>query len=361
LSTTRFCVKCGREVAPEELVNGLCIDCYLRYHGVFKEKPRVELVTCPKCGSWYFKGVWHPYLDTREVIRRELLEEARRFLHSGIEVIDVEVVTDIYKINASQHGVRAVFTLEVNKKHIVKVEETVVVESTRRVCDKCLRRTTGSHKALVQVRFDLPGDTGDIYSELGSLLYTLGLEDSIVEVVDGREGFDVKFEDIMSARKYAGAIARKYGAKVAESFKSTKYDYQSGKWSGVLTISVRVPVLRVNDIVRYKGRIGIVRSVKEGSLRVFLIESGEEVEVDMADYWSSLLVKPSDIYIDKKVYTVTAVSKTMLYLLHEDSGELKEIQLTPGSYGLKPGDKVIILSDGEKELVLKIGQGGAPE
>lgn len=353
MDSTRFCVRCGRETKPEELINGLCIDCYLKHHGVFKEKPRVKVVVCPKCGSWYFKGVWHQPLDLREVIRRELLSELYRFLYSEIRVLEVDVASDIRKISAGEHGVEAVFTLEVAGKHVARIRGLVVVETEYKVCDKCMRRTTGSHKALVQVRFDPPEETGELYREVSALLHSMGLENSIVEVEERRDGMDVKFDDVIAARRYVDVLARKYGARTSESFKSVKYDFQAGKWSGVVTISVRIPVIKENDVVKYRGSIGVVKHVGDGSLKILLLETGVEVEARLSDYWSNVLRKPREVYVDSKVYTVTAVDKTTVYLLNEETGELREHPLTPGNYGLKPGDRVIILSDGEREVVVK--------
>jgi len=353
LSNTRFCVKCGREFKQEDLINSLCVNCYLKYHGVFKETPHVELTICPKCGSWYFKGAWHPSLDIREVIRRELLADLHRFLYENISVIEVDVVSDIYKINAGEYGVKAIFTMEVDGRHVVKVNQVVITKLRYRTCDKCMRRTTGSHKVLVQVRFEPLENIEGLRREVMELLRDLEIGESIIEVMELREGLDIKFEDIVSPRKYVNILVKKYGAKTSESFKSTKYDFQEGKWSGVMTISVRIPAIRENDIVRYRGKLGIVKQAEKGVIRILILETGEEVEARLSEYWDRVLEKPSGIYIDERVFTVIAIDKSTIYLLNEETGELREASLTPANYGLKPGDKVIILSDGERELVVK--------
>ncbi|MCY0868868.1 MAG: 60S ribosomal export protein NMD3 [Desulfurococcus sp.] len=359
MSGKRFCVKCGREVPGEDLVRGYCIDCYLKYHGVFKSKPRVEVVVCPKCGSWYFKGAWHPPADTREVLRRILLDTLRRFLNEEVELVDVQPEYDS-EADLSGGTVRARLSLKVGR-HSIEVEEPVEVKLAYRVCDRCLRRSTGRHEALVQVRFDPAGKPSSLYRRVYSLLQDLGLTSSLVEVEELKDGFDAKFEDIVSARRYAGTLERKFGAKLTESFKSVRYDSRRGRWSGVLTISARIPVIEEGDIIEYNGKLGVVEQVADGYLRILLLESGVEVKAPLSGYWSSLIKKPRGVSVSREAYTVTAVDKSTVYLLSEETGEVREHRLDPGSYLLKPGDRVIIVSSGDREVLLKLNRGGESE
>jgi len=52
-----FCVNCGKET--DNLIEGLCLDCYSRKGGFASiKKRRLKIEVCSTCGSIKYKGRW---------------------------------------------------------------------------------------------------------------------------------------------------------------------------------------------------------------------------------------------------------------------------------------------------------------
>jgi len=345
-------VRCGKELSDEEIVGNYCVDCYVKHLTPFKDKPRLEVMVCPKCGAWFYKGEWNHPLEENEVLRRIAIWGSKRFLREEVEVLDVSVVKSLHKISASEHGVTLNYQLLIKGIHPVNFELEVPVRITYKPCPSCLARAGGSHKALVQVRVEGEVDIEELAEEVEELIVNAGISSSVTEVEVVKEGVDVKFEDPVAARKLSSILSRRYGASTAESFRSTRFDAHEGKWRGVVTLSVRIPPVYKGMVVEYQGEVGVVEEVSKGLVKIRILETGEHVQTKVSGYWSGIIKPLPKAYLGGK-YVVTSVDKNYVYLLNEDTGELREVSIKPGYSHLKTGDKVLLLSIEDKEYLVK--------
>lgn len=348
----RFCVRCGREVADEEIVGNYCVNCYVEYLTPFKDKPRLEVTVCPKCGAWFYKGEWNHPLEENEVLRRIAIGESRHFLREEAEVLDVSVVKPLHKISASEHGVTLNYQLLIKGIHPVSYELEAPVKITYKPCPSCLARAGGSHKALVQVRVEGEADVEKLADEVEEIIVKAGLASSVTEVDMVREGIDVKFEDPVAARKLSSILSKKYGASTTESFRSTRFDAHEGKWRGVVTLSVRIPPIHKGVVIEYQGEVGVVEEVSKGMVKIRILETGEHVQTKLSAYWDGRIKVLPKAHLGGR-YVVTSVDKNYVYLLNEETGELREVSVKPGYSHLKAGDNVILLSIEDKEYLIR--------
>ncbi|MCD6301482.1 MAG: 60S ribosomal export protein NMD3, partial [Staphylothermus sp.] len=339
--SNKYCVRCGRNIGEDEpYINGYCIDCFLKYRGIFITRPVIEVSICSRCGAWRFKGQWNESLPIREILRRIFLREAYRFLQKGLEIVDVEILTEPYKVNEAEYAVRAVLQILVHGEHIINdVESEIIVKLTRTVCPRCISYAGKIHRALVQVR----GVDGSLSDEEKRFVRTVlsdpAIISEVVEIKENRYGYDIKFISSVAAKRFSTILNRLKGAKVTESFKPTKYNPDKGKWTGITTLSVRFPSLKIGDLVEYRGKPGVIKDVKSTGVDVELLDNGQVEHIKYDAYWRGELSKPGYMSYGK-IYSVIARDKSTVYLLNDETGEMKEYPLTKYLSDIKEGDKI---------------------
>jgi nonsense-mediated mRNA decay protein 3 len=350
----RYCVKCGREVGEDEpLIDGMCIDCYLKYKGVFISKPVLEITICPRCGSWRYRGEWRDPLPIKEVIRRVLLGEAHRFIDKRhVEVVDAVITSDPVRINESQYSVKALLQVLVEEHYPVSINAEIILSINKKICPRCLAHAGKSNRALVQIRSSDGIFSSDERRIIEKALSDPGVIHDIVEVKEVKHGIDVKLLTSVSAKRLSTILNRLTGAKVTESFRPTRYNPDKGRWQGITTLSVRLPSIRKGDLVEYEGRFGVVRDVTPHGVRVEFLEKGNVENINYDKYWSGKLRKSEKIVYGEE-YRVIAVDKTTIYLLNEKTGEITDYPRKGSVNKVLEGDRVKAVRIRDKVYMIK--------
>ncbi len=349
----RYCIRCGRIVGEDEpLINGLCPDCYIRYHGIFSTTPLLRITICPRCGSWLYRGVWNDPLPIEEVIRRVILGESHRLLYRDVTLLDVEAISPIYKINESQHAVKVKLHILLAETYPAEVEEEVKLVLEHKLCPRCLSIAGKTHKALVQIRSSRGYLEEDEKRLVEKVLGEPGIAEEVVEVKEDKHGLDIKMLSSVAARRLSTIISRETGAKVTESFKPTKYQPDKGSWKGITTLSVRLPDIHERDLVEVEGEPAVVRRVDRHGIYVEKLGSGEREHYRHEDYWRGRIKKPGYMVYERE-YEVIAVDKSSIYLLDEETGEMVEYPRTEGLKNVKVGDHVSRVRVKDKTYMVK--------
>ncbi len=336
----KYCVVCGRKLGKDEpLIDGMCPTCFFDRKGLFRERPVLTIIICPRCGSWLYKGEWRDPLPMREVIRRIALRELEKNLRDKITIVDIDITSDLYKVNKTQYGVKARVSVILADYYPVTREIELVLNINRMTCPRCLAVAGGAHKALVQIR-SVRGhlDENDM-KIIGRALRDPGVAAEIVEIKEKKTGLDVKLLSQVAAKRLSMLLSRDAGAKVVESFKPAKYNPDKGAWDGITTLSVRLPDLNKGDLVEYRGRPGVVKSRDMHGVKISMLDDGSNIRVPYDDYWKGRLKKPGYMVYDKE-FLVVAGDESTLYLLNEETGELDEFPRTKGLKNVKTGDRL---------------------
>jgi len=349
----RICARCGREVANDEYIAGygLCVDCYLGFRGVFAVKPLLSLTVCPRCGSWNLGGEWFKPLPTEEVLRRTLLDKQHKLVEHYAEIIDAQAIGKPMKVDRNRYRINMKLHVVINKAVVREVETSIEYVVEKKLCPKCFAKAGKIHKALVQVRSDKGYLTEDEVSAVKSLLKDPSILDDLVVIEENKHGLDLKFSSVNVAKKFVEVFVRATGAKLATSFKPTKYEVKRGKWRGIVTFSVRMPSIIRGDVVEYEGKPAVVRDITAKGVKIEFLEEGSTTIVDFKEYWSGALKKlEKPEYI--KAYRVVARDKTTLYLLDIETGELGEYPANTRAVSVKEGDVVYIIRLKNREYLL---------
>ena len=336
----RYCVKCGKkESSKEPLINGYCIDCFLKYRGLLREIPVFEITVCSKCGSWRYHGRWLQPMALEGIIRRYILDTSEHYVNSGVEILEVEEVHGFHRVNKNFYEAVVRVSALLGGSKIISRPIIVRFKITKSICPRCLRKAGKVFNAIVQIRSSRGRLTEDEKQYIRKVLSEPSIVDDIVDVEENRNGINIKMVTPVLARRLAALFSREKGAKVIETFKIRKYDPSRGRKEGITTLSVRLPDLEQGDIVEYKGSISIIDEVKDSRIKITDLESGESHSVPVSEYWDGKLVKTRE-YIEEKDYLVIASDPSTIYLMDEATGDIREYPRLVSLNNVKEGDKM---------------------
>ena len=336
----RYCVKCGKkESSKEPLINGYCIDCFLKYRGLLRETPVFEITVCSKCGSWRYHGRWLQPMALEGIIRRYILDTSEHYVNSGVEILEVEEVHGFHRVNKNFYEAVVRVSALLGGSKIISRPIIVRFKITKSICPRCLRKAGKVFNAIVQIRSSRGRLTEDEKQYIRKVLSEPSIADDIVDVEENRNGINIKMVTPVLARRLAALFSREKGAKVIETFKIRKYDPSRGRKEGITTLSIRLPDLERGDIVEYKGSISVIDEVKDSRIKITDLESGESHSVPVSEYWDGKLVKTRE-YIEEKDYLVIASDPSTIYLMDEVTGEIREYPRLVSLNNVKEGDKM---------------------
>jgi len=350
----KYCVRCGREVDSEEYIAdySMCVDCYLKYHGVFVNKPLLKLTLCPRCGAWRIGEEWVKPLPVEEVIRRVFLNESGKLVDSNVKVLDVYVNDKGVKVEKSMYQASIDLYVVINNAVEKKIRADIVYCFEKTLCPKCFAKAGKIHRALVQVRSEkgwLDEREKQIVMEI---LSDPGVKQDLVAVEEDKHGLNLKFYTVNIAKRVVSIIVKTTGAKVIESFKPTKYEAGKGRWRGVVTLSVRLPSISRGELVEYKGKLAVVREVTSGGIILEHLEDGSRVTADYEQYWSGMVKKLKEPFSARK-YQVIGYDASTLYLLDLETGEMREYPRAGSVKDIREGSIVNIIKFKDKEYLVR--------
>ena len=280
------CVRCGRE-AP--LVDGrLCAECYLDVYGLGRGPDSIELIVCPRCGSFRYGGRWveaagEGYREALALLFQARFRPAEHVAYYRVEEVrireDEALVHVIGKLRGDTVERAVTYAVRFTVKH--------------RVCPSCARKASGAPLAIVQVR----GYGGRLDEEEEKLLEAAipaalrGVEDHVIALEKVKEGYDVKTTDHAAARLLASRLKSLLAATVKESFKLIT-QRRNGTRVYRLTVSVRLPFFSEGSIVEYQGSLARIEEISSGRVVVRKLGSTRRRALTVEDSWR-LLKKPS--------------------------------------------------------------------
>ncbi len=331
------CVRCGRE---DVLVDGrLCPQCYLEVRGLGRLPEPIEVVVCPRCGSYRYQGRWYPPpIDAsniedvvREVIR--LVAAARFRPNPEVESYRVE---NVEYIRDQFHGDYAIVRVVGKLRGVEReysLEYRVRVNVKKQLCPQCFKKAGGAVEAILQVR----GEGGRLSEEqrrsVEEVLEELSpaIREYISDVVEKREGFDLVLVDQGVAKAIASKLRSALGAKVVESWKVVGRR-RDGRPKKRLTLSVRLPFFSIGSLVEMEGRLYRVVGIKNGFVYVRSIGARRVHRLSVEKAWR-LLHQPR--FEEEQRVLVAAVTPSSIHLQSLEDG-YEYIELPKASVRFEP-------------------------
>ncbi|MEM0014470.1 MAG: NMD3-related protein [Zestosphaera sp.] len=334
-TSRRFCLRCGRSETPDgPLVEGLCLDCFLRERHLVRLPSKVTLVRCTVCGSLYIKGSWTPFHGGVTEALQYYLREAvlkKDVVNPNLSGIDIDVL-GIY-------GGHAELLIRASLKgRLVEQKLATTYEVVGRLCPRCLNSKVRNYEAVLQIRFT--GDPPrDLVRRIARILgESRSISESVTDYEELHEGVDVKFSNVSVARHAATYLQNLLGGYVTESWKL--HGVVKGRRYSKVSIVLRIPLFSAGDLIDLRGSLVEVLEVRRDKVVVHALREGRVMNLSLRS-----LIKEGFRVLDTADYSVT---KCFIADIHgneavaecEDGDLVRSVITKP----LKVGDAVLALT-----------------
>jgi len=359
-----FCVECGREVgSDDELIGGLCVQCFLERTPIVRLPPIVDLVRCPRCGAVKVRGGWRsaPQAQTRRGGRRADARDEAPDADAGLDsAVSAAVEGALEAIEgASVRSValrvlqedRLAFVVDVEAEAEVGAQRVRLELSTRvrlrpEACDVCSRRAGNYFEAIVQFRGARSRGATDrdlatarkVAEEEAERLEGASREAHLVKVEEPRGGLDFYMSTQSAGSQVARALAARFGASVSSS--TSQGGRKDGRDLVRTTHIVRMPDLRSGDYVLFEGDLVRVLSATDKDALVTPAPGGGRRRTLSHDDRGALVLVGTEEDVEDAV--VVSVSPGEVQVL--DPATMRTVELSlPKGFDLKGRDTVGVL------------------
>ena len=251
-----FCVECGTE---EPVYEGLCAKCFLKKHPVVRPVELLDIARCTSCGSFRFRSGWSKV--DRELALPQLLREAMPPLppYERVGFTNVAREEDPNNIALTVKAVGRFRDLApLQDFHLrVRIKPSI--------CDTCQKQRGRYYEGILQVR----GDDRDLMPREMRSVRTLVV--ARVDRSDDASAFVTRIEEVHGGLDFylsTNALAKRLARDVADTLGGTVssspklYGQKQGREVYRVTALVRLAAFQKGDVVRHKGALAEVTSVR---------------------------------------------------------------------------------------------------
>jgi len=214
---SRFCIRCGKQ--QKELIDSLCPKCYIELNKP-KLPNKIILQICPKCKAVNYKGFWVKTDVPLTSLFKQLIFEK---IKTPEQVKPIEITSlELGK------PARVCIKFKIKRKILEKCYNIANIEIKKVTCPSCAAKSGRAWKAKVQLR-GLP-DTA---------LMMLKNFQSIIEVKEVKNGFDILFANTEESKKYISLLKQKFKLLIKTSTKQYGWNKAKSKPKYKVIFSVR--------------------------------------------------------------------------------------------------------------------------
>ncbi|MDR3063067.1 MAG: hypothetical protein LBU40_02875 [Methanobrevibacter sp.] len=320
-----FCPECGE--SEGELIEGICKKCFLKKFKIFNIPKEIRVTVCPHCNAKYSEGKWiDSNIDETEIIYRAL--EGAIEVDSIVENEEIILGIDQIRGTIAESIVEAkanVFGEEIDQ--IEKVDVRLI----NNPCPNCSKKNSGYYEAVIQLRADKRDLTHDelksadiiISKNLNSFfkkdkLAYLSQKDKL------KEGIDYYIGSLKSAKKLSLAIKEELGGIIKESPRLISEDKSTGKGLYRVWISLRLPIFKKHDFIKYNNKVVQVQSFDGKKIMAVDLNTNEKIAILWKNYDSIEFLKEKE-----EINNTTVISKspTKLQILDPETYDVVDIDI----------------------------------
>ncbi len=352
----RFCPKCGSEKGV--LVGGFCPNCF--WEGALEDFPKeLRITVCRYCYSHLHGKRWMLRTDMkgeeRIVQAAEAEVEGQLLLPRGVEVAGISGKVTARSPDGEPTAVEVTLRLEETASGQEK-EAKVLVAIDNQICHECYGAATGKYVAIVQVRAEgreldavdrevVEGVIGNF-----SVRSEVRGKAEISQIKENEGGLDIKFTDLNPAKMFAKDLASVTGAEVVESARIVGIDKRTGGRTYRTTIAVKLPDLRLGEMLEMGGKIFRLSSFHRGrGVLEPLSEAGSLRSVSEAQLEGGHRIGTEDVK-RVKLESLTAQFGTFLDL---DGNCFFELPASMVPRTMQPGESGLLIAVAGKEYLVR--------
>ena len=251
-----FCVECGTEGPVYE---GLCVKCFRKRYPVVKPVETLDVERCETCGAFRLRAGWSKV--DRELVLPQLLRDAMPPLPPYERVGFTQVAREEDANN-----------LAVTVKAVGRFRDLALVQDFHlrvrikpSICDSCQKQRGRYYEGILQVRGEdrelAPREIRDVRTFVAVRIDRSDDAKAFIsrmEEVHG--GLDVYLSKNSLAKGLAREVAGAFGGTVSASPKL--FGQKEGREVYRVTALVRLAAFQKGDVVRHKGALSEVTSVR---------------------------------------------------------------------------------------------------
>ena len=336
-----FCPRCGSE--DEDLYEGICRSCFVKKARIIDVQKDLEITICAHCSS-LLKGIkWEDSdLSDEELVTLAVMENIKP--ESYVE--DLELSVEIITIRGSNYECIVHAEATVLGTRILE-EHSVNVKIKKGVCPDCSKYASGYFESVIQIRadkrFPSPEELSTIDVIMRAKTRALSVQNRMAYVSDVavlKEGVDYYLGSYKAARKLVSAVKDVAGGVVQESPRLVGRDKSRGKDLYRVWISLRLPYFQKGDFIEYEGHKGQVKGFDGRKIILKDIETQAIWSVMWKEYSRiEVIAKVSDV----KTTSVTSKTPKTIQILHPDTYQPVDVDITDETSDLKIGEEVKVL------------------
>ena len=344
-----FCIECGKPLDKNEIINGLCIECYRKFYSLFDVKD-VKVDVCRKCLAFKHRDKWiRVKTSEMEEVVQQILQIKAPYLiekHGKVEISfkninfekrEKEVITAIVEV------------IGIGKPSpnlpVYEESKTLKLYLHLTVCQKCAQITREHFKAIIQLR----GESEKVDKALN---FTLKLAENILskrekdkeafitKIKRTRGGIDIYFGSSRIARMITYKLRDDLGAKIVETRKIISKDRQTSKNIYQQTFSVRLLPFKKGDLLEIDERILLILEdlPSRGKLKVFNVVLGREESIPIKFFWREDAKNIEQEKIEK--FMVVSISKKHVTLMNLQNYSSLEIDKDDIPFDVIEGEEI---------------------
>ncbi len=360
----RFCAKCGSESGA--YIRGLCGECY--WKEVDLEMPSdISVTMCPECRSYLQGKRWVERDEISdddfksvaaaetEFLRQKKLPEGVTLEGTSGEVLDRD-----------DNGLPKAIMLNLELKERTtgtKHKTSVLVSIDYATCGACIKYARKEHEAVVQIRADgreLDAEDQHHVEQAINEICRRGGEKKrggIVEAKEKEGGYDMKFATLATARVFARRLREDYGATIQESPKLVGVDRRTGGRVYKNTISIKMPRLRIGDLVSLRDNVYLLTGFDRGRAVIKDLRSREHRTLGLDEH--TKLEKLTEDEIKRVRLDGRTSTHVDFYSLKESNFIEVPPEIVPPE--MRIGEEGLLIRHSGKEAVYRISKRESPD
>ncbi|MCQ2086110.1 MAG: hypothetical protein MJY54_01605 [archaeon] len=330
-----FCVNCN--VEDKNIIDGLCVDCFLEGKKIVELPHHVDLLKCVNCGDYLIGSQWIEGVESEVIVNIVL---------STIKLISTAKIIEIKPIIEKQDERTFLTTIQTAidiRGSIRSDKSSTIVRLKNSVCKKCSRQLGNYYEAIIQIRPGKRKSCKDLCSETITWIKNMveiraktnqQLFISKIQNVPG--GINVYLSSTSLSKSLAHKIANMYNTEMKESA-SLIGSTSDGREIHRTTFLVRIPSYRVGDIVFHNDHVCKLNSIGRNGIQATDLSNFRHFFIKKSATPSIKVIAETEEIAEA---TVVHVSNDEIQILHPRDYSTQDIRIPPNS---RIGERVKVI------------------
>jgi len=298
----RFCAICGKILVETDPHFGMCLECYLKEHPLFKLPDQFSLNICMDCGSYSKKDDWVEPLENdifsiiEQAIQKILLKP---FLKKNNIDFSISFNEDSYVFSSKD----LLSSLEISIQGVLKENSNITHQQTIKLnlnyilCKNCTNLRGGTYfLSIVQLRvkdesqFVLIKEVMEEINEYVESLFEKDHRHYISKIEDQKFGVDLYLSTNELMNYLIKFLRGRYHFLLKRSKKLVGRDSQKGRNLYRLKSLIKFLPIRNNDVILIESQNFIVENITKNKV-ILRSENNTKLIKDYSYFFNEKIIK----------------------------------------------------------------------